>query len=90
MFQSGYNYTKGFWKKIVESKMKRNSGTEAGASFNFGINDAKDIESYARNIKVMEEWSYFEDPDIRPRFQRLFRHFKSFSRTQWTIRARIG
>jgi len=34
----------------------------------------------ARNIKVMEEWSYFEDPDIRPRFQRLFRHFKSFSR----------
>lgn len=83
-------YTKGFWKKIVESKMKRNSGTEAGTSFNFGIKDAKEIESYARNIKVMEEWSYFEDPDIRPRFQRLFRHFKSFSRTQWTIRARIG
>ena len=83
-------YTKGFWKKIVESTMMRNSGTEAGASFNFGINDAKDIESYARNIKVMEEWSYFEDPDVRPRFQRLFRHFKSFLRTQETIRARIG
>lgn len=83
-------YTKGFGKKIVESKMKRNSGTEAGASFNFGIKDAKDIESYARNIEVMEEWSYFEEPDIRPRFQRLFRHFKSFSRTLWTISARIG
>lgn len=83
-------YTKGFWKKVVESKMRRVSGTEAGASYNFGIKDAKDIESYARNIKVIEEWSYFEDPDIRPRFQRLFRHFKSFSRTQWTIRARIG
>ena len=70
--------------------MMRNSGTEAGASFKFGINDAKDIESYARSIKVMEEWSYFEDPDVRPRFQLLFRHFKSFLRTQETIRARIG
>jgi len=83
-------YTTGFWKKIVESKMKRNSGTEAGASYNYGLKDARDIESYAENIKVMEEWSYFEDPDIKPGFQRLFKHLKTFSRTQWTIKARIG
>ena len=83
-------YTKGFRKKIVESKMKRNSGTEAGASYNFGIKETKDIESYANNIKVTEEWFYFEDPDIKPAFQRMFRNFKLFSRTQWTIKASIG
>lgn len=83
-------YTSGFWKSVVESKMKRHAGSEAGASFNFGIRSANEIESFATNIKVVEEWSYFEDPDIRPGFQRMFRHSKSFARTQWTIKAGIG
>jgi len=82
-------YTRGMWKKVVVSKMKRRFGTDAGASYNYGITNAKEIDSYAGNIKVLEEWSHFEEPDIVPRFQRYFRKFKLFSRTQWTIRARI-
>jgi len=82
-------YTRGFRKKMVESKMKRRSGTEAGTSYNYGIAQGKDIEAYANNLKVLEEWSYFEEPDVRPRSLRLLRHFKSFSRTQWTVRAEI-
>ena len=82
-----WNYIEIDLPEVIE--MKRNSGSEAGASFNSGIKDAKEIENYANNLKVLEEWSYFEDPDIRPRFQRVFRHFKSMSRTQWTIRASI-
>jgi methyltransferase (TIGR00027 family) len=83
-------YTKGFRKKIVESKMKRRGGTEAGSAYQFGIADGRDIETYADNLKLMEEWSYFEDPDVRPRSLGLLRHLKSFSRTQWTIHASIG
>jgi O-methyltransferase involved in polyketide biosynthesis len=82
-------YTKGFRKKIVESKIRKRSGTEAGSSYRYGIKDAKEIELYSGKIGVLEEWSYFEDPDIRPGFQRLFRYLKMFSRTQWTIRASI-
>jgi methyltransferase (TIGR00027 family) len=82
-------YTRGFRKKMVESRIQRASGTAAGESYNFGIKEAGEIETYANNIRVVDEWSYFEDPDIRPGFLRLFRHFRSFARTQWTIRARI-
>jgi methyltransferase (TIGR00027 family) len=82
-------YTMGFRKKMVESKMKRRSGTEAGASYSYGISEGKDIQAYADNLKVLEEWSYFEDPDVRPKSLSLLRHFRSFSRTQWTIRAAI-
>jgi len=82
-------YTKGLWKKIVASKMST-LGTQAGSSYDFGVRDAKDIEAYGGNIKVVEEWSYFEDDDIRPSALRLFRNVKPFSRTQWTIRATIG
>jgi methyltransferase (TIGR00027 family) len=83
-------YTKGLWKKVVESKMKRALGTKAGSAYEFGVGDAKDVESYGKKIKVVEEWSYFEDPDIKPKFLRLFRNFKFMSRTQWTIKATIG
>ncbi len=83
-------YTQGLWKKSVESKMKRNLGSEAGASFEFGVREAREVEAYGPAIKVVEEWSYFEDEDIRPKFLRLFRSFKFLTRTQWTIRATIG
>ena len=83
-------YTQGLWKKSVEAKMKRSLGSEAGASYEFGVREASEVEAYGPGIKVVEEWSYFEDEDIRPRFLRLFRHFKSMTRTQWTIKATIG
>jgi O-methyltransferase involved in polyketide biosynthesis len=83
-------YTRGLWKKIVESKMKRALGSKAGSAYEFGVGDARDVESYGKKIKVVEEWSYFEDPDIKPKFLRLFRNFKFMSRTQWTIKAAIG
>jgi methyltransferase (TIGR00027 family) len=82
-------YTGGFRKKMVEQKMKRNSGTTAGSSFTYGIRKAEDIEDYADNIQVLEEWSHFEDPDIKPRFMQVLKHFKAFTRTQWTVRADI-
>jgi len=83
-------YTQGFWKKIVEQKMKKRMGSSAGSSFNYGVKDAREIETYGSGIKVIEEWSYFEDKDITPSFLRLFRNIKFMSRTQWTIMADLG
>lgn len=83
-------YTNGIWKKIVESKMKRYFGTNAGSLYQFGVRKAKDIEPYGKNIKVVEEWSYFDDDDIAPKFLKLFRNLKFISRTLWTVRAMIG
>jgi O-methyltransferase involved in polyketide biosynthesis len=83
-------YTQGIWKKLVESKMRRSGGTEAGSSYQFGVRDAKDVEAYGQHIKVVEEWSYYEEGDLRPRVLSLFRNFKLMSRTQWTVKATIG
>jgi O-methyltransferase involved in polyketide biosynthesis len=83
-------YTKGIWKKAVESKMRRSGGTEAGSSYQFGVRDAKDVEAYGKHIKVVEEWSYYEEKDLRPRVLALFRNLKMMTRTQWTVKATIG
>jgi methyltransferase (TIGR00027 family) len=83
-------YTKGIWKKLVESRMRRSGGTEAGSSYQFGVRDAKDVEAYGQHIRVVEEWSFYEEKDIRPRVLALFRNFKLMTRTQWTVKATIG
>ncbi len=79
-------YTRGIWKKIVEMKIKRNLGFDAGSSYNFGVKNAVELESYANGINVIDEWSYVEDPDIRPRILR----YMGISRTQWTVTAAIN
>ena len=79
-------YTRGIWKRMAEMKMKRELGLEAGSSYNFGIKDARELETFAGGIRVISEWSYFEDPDIRPRILKYMR----LPRTQWTVTALIN
>lgn len=79
-------YTHGIWKKIVEMKIKRLLGLKAGSSYNFGIKDASEIETYGEGIKVINEWSFVEDPDTRPRIYK----YLGISRTQWTVTAAIN
>ncbi|MBL7112115.1 MAG: class I SAM-dependent methyltransferase [Bacteroidales bacterium] len=78
-------YTQGFRKRMVEQKMKRRMGCSAGSSYNYGVQNAREIENYGNGIKVVEEWSYFDDKDIKPSFLRLFCNVRFMSRTQWTI-----
>jgi O-methyltransferase involved in polyketide biosynthesis len=79
-------YTRGIWKKIVEMKIKRELGFDAGSSYNFGVKNALELESYGNGIKVIDEWSYVEDPDTRPRILK----YMGLSRTQWTITATLN
>ena len=74
-------YTRGLRKKMVVLKMKRELGLDAGAAYNFGIRNAAEIETCGDGIKVLDEWSYFEDPDTRPRIYR----YMGLSRIQWTV-----
>ncbi len=79
-------YTRGIWKKIVIMKIKRELGFDAGSSYNFGVKSALELESYGSGIKVIDEWSYVEDPDTRPRILK----YMGLSRTQWTVTAAIN
>jgi methyltransferase (TIGR00027 family) len=79
-------YTRGIMKRIVASKIRRQLGHGAGTSYDFGVRDAREIESYARGLRVVDEWSFVDDPDVRPR---ILRHL-GLGRTQWTVTVEIG
>lgn len=83
-------YTRGLWKKIVAMKIKRALGLDAGSYYNFGVGDAHEMESYGKGIKIIDEWSYVEDDDIRPAILKLFKNSRTFTKTQWTVTAALN
>ena len=78
-------YTRGFRKKMVERKMRKGAGTTAGDYYQFGIREAGELESYHPGIRLKGEWSYFEDPDVKPAILKLFRHSRALSKTQYSV-----
>ncbi len=82
-------YTRGFRRKMVEQKMRKGAGSTAGDYYQFGIRRADDLETYHPGFKVTGEWSFFEDPDIKPTFLKLFRYSRALSKTQYTVIADI-
>jgi len=79
-------YTRGVWKKLIIMKMKQELGFDAGSSYQFGVKNALELESYGKGIKVINEWSCVEDPDMRPRIYK----YLGLARTQWTITATLN
>jgi len=75
---------------MVERKMRSGAGSSAGDFYQFGIKEPAEVESYHPGFRVKGAWSYFEDPDISPPFLKYFKHFKSLSRTQYTVIADIN
>jgi methyltransferase (TIGR00027 family) len=83
-------YTRGFRKKMVERKIRKGAGSTAGDYYQFGIKEAADLESFHPGIKVKGEWSYFEDPDVKPAILKLFKHSRALSKTQYSVIADIN
>jgi len=83
-------YTRGFRKKIVERKLRKGAGSTAGDYYQFGIREAAEPESYHPGIKMLGEWSYFEDPDVKPAILKLFKHSRALSKTQYSVIAAIN
>jgi len=67
-------------------KMKQELGFDSGSPYSFGVKNAFELESYGKCIKVIDEWSYIQGPDIRPRIYK----YMGLSRTQWTVTVTIN
>jgi len=74
-------YTRGIWKKLVVMKIERQLGYDAGSSYQFGIRSAGEVESYGDGLRVIGEWSYVDDPDVRPKILK----YLGLRKKQWTV-----
>lgn len=51
------------WKPLFTIKLQRELHLGPEATFNFGIRDGQELESWHPGFKFLDEWSYFDEPE---------------------------
>jgi O-methyltransferase involved in polyketide biosynthesis len=71
-------------------KFKHQLGFSEDSMFRFGIDSASDIEILDQNIRLMDEWSYFDDREKRLGWFNLLGRFDKIRKVQWTLHFTLG
>ena len=71
-------------------KFKRQLGMTGSAVFSFGIPDSRYFESWSRDYKFLDDWTYFDDKEEKLGWFRLFSSMEILRKAQWTVHYMIG
>lgn len=82
-------YTRGFNKKMVEFKLRKEFGVSGDVSYHFGLKQSDDLESLSPHFKLIEDWSYFDENHPKVGLLNLMGKIKSLRYVQWTVFYRI-
>ena len=76
--------------RIGRRKFQRRFHLKEGVTFSFGIEKGDELEGWGPSIKFIDEWTYFDEPEKRLGWFRLFGRFRSFRYAQWTVHYRFA
>jgi len=74
---------------LVNFKMQKELRLGRDVTYNFGMRDSREMEKWSAGIKLVDEWCYFEALEKKLGLLRLFKYFKLFRRTQWTVHYKL-
>ena len=77
-------------KPMIDFKLQRQLHLGKDATFHFGIRNSKEMEQWGDRIEFLGDWFYLDEPEPKIGLLRLFRHFRLFRRTQWTVHYRLA
>jgi O-methyltransferase involved in polyketide biosynthesis len=83
-------WLKGWRKKTMEFKLKKELRLGEGTTFQFGISDSDEIGSWNQGLKLIGDWSYLDSDELNSRVLRLFRKNDSFRKIQWTVHYKLN
>jgi len=78
-------WLKGWRRKGMEIKMKKELKFGEDTLYRFGISDSDEIEQWHRGYRLLGDWSYFDSLEDSL-LNRLFRNIDSIRKVQWTVR----
>lgn len=84
-----------FWlqkplKGLIDFKLQRELHLGPGATFNFGIRDSKEMEKWHPGIKLVDDWSYFDESEEKLGLLKFFRYIEVVRKTQWTVHYKLS
>ncbi len=72
-------------KKRWKKKFQKDHHLGAEVTMNFGITDGKDLESWGKGIRLLDEWTVFDDKEKKLGWMNLFAFSKRLRKTQWIV-----
>lgn len=78
-------WLRGWRRRSMEIKMKKELKLDEDALFKFGISDSDEIEKWHDGYRLIGDWSYFDSMQ-NSLIARVFRNNDSLRKIQWTVR----
>jgi methyltransferase (TIGR00027 family) len=78
------------WRSIAMGKMQRQLHIGKDAEFQFGVADSQEMESWGEGFRLLDDWSYFDQPHPKLGFLNWFTRFAWVRRVQWTAHYQLG
>jgi len=83
-------YTRGINHWLVAFKFKYELVFGEPMTYHFGIKDSNEMEAWSSKLHLIDDWCYFDADREKLGWMRVLGHFKTFRKTQWVVRYRIG
>jgi O-methyltransferase involved in polyketide biosynthesis len=76
--------------RIGRGKFRRRLGTSEDVVYRSGLADSRELEGWAPGIELLGDWTYFDEPEPRLGWVRVYGRVPMLRRSQWTVHYRLG
>lgn len=76
--------------RLGRTKFRRQFGVSGEVAYRFGMADSRAMEAWAPGLVLLDDWTYFDEPEPRLRWMRPMARLSLFRRAQWTVHYRLG
>ena len=76
--------------RFGRGKFKRQFGLSENVVYTFGMDTPRDMEAWAPGIKLLDEWTYFDEDEPKLGWYRWFAKWPMARSIQYTVHYRLG
>ena len=75
--------------RLFNAYFKFMTGLDQDVNINFGIKKSEEISSWNEGIKLLDEWSFFDNEIEKIKFFKLYKFLESVRRTDWIVHYKL-
>ncbi len=76
--------------RLGRGKFRRRFGVSGDVAYQFGLENSREMESWAPGLSFLDDWTYFDDGEPKLGWMRWLAWWPMFRRAQWTVHYRLG
>lgn len=76
--------------RLGRGKFRRQFGLSKNVVYQFGLDDGRELEDWAPGIRLLDEWTYFDEDEPKLGWMRLFARWPLCRRVQWAAHYQLG